>query len=100
MRCVSIKVENADFSACFPGMNKRKIYCIPFNFSSIRIWMLDFFFARIVQTRLFLILAWNLPRKAVGEMIPVRLATSIVVPDSRNGDVKSTAASLSALTYF
>ena len=31
-------------------------------------------------------------------MIPVRLATRIVVPDSRNGDVKSTAASLSAFT--
>ena len=31
-------------------------------------------------------------------MIPVRLATRIVVPDSKNGDVKSTAASLSALT--
>ena len=44
---------------------------------------------------------WNfyLPKKAVGEMIPVRLATKIVVPDSKKGDVKSTAASRSALTF-
>ena len=40
----------------------------------------------------------TLPRKAVGDMIPVRFATSTVVPDSRNGAVKSTAASLSAFT--
>ena len=40
-----------------------------------------------------------LPKNAVGDIIPVRLATKIVVPDSRNGDVKSTAASLSALTF-
>ena len=33
-------------------------------------------------------------------MIPVHLATRIVVPDSRNGDVKSTAASLSAFTLI
>ena len=39
------------------------------------------------------------PRKAVGEMIPVRFATSTVVPDSRKGAVKSTAASLSAFTF-
>ena len=39
-----------------------------------------------------------LPKNAVGEMIPVRFATRIVVPNSRNGDVKSTAASLSAFT--
>ena len=31
-------------------------------------------------------------------MIPVLLATRMVVPDSKNGEVKSTAASLSALT--
>ena len=29
------------------------------------------------------------PRKAVGDMIPVRLATTIVVPVSRNGTLKS-----------
>lgn len=49
-------------------------------------------------TMVFGLCNWYVPRKAVGEMIPVRLATRIVVPDSRNGEVKSTAASLSALT--
>ena len=39
-----------------------------------------------------------LPKNAVGEIIPVRLATKIAVPDSKNGEVKSTAASRSALT--
>ena len=39
-----------------------------------------------------------LPRNAVGEIIPVLFETRIVVPDSRNGAVKSTAASRSALT--
>jgi hypothetical protein len=39
-----------------------------------------------------------IPRKAVGEIIPVLLATRIVDPDSRKGAVKSTAASLSAFT--
>ncbi len=44
--------------------------------------------------------AENIPRKAVGDMMPVLFATRIVVPDSRNGDVKSTAASRSAFTYI
>ena len=35
----------------------------------------------------------------VGEMIPVLRATRMVVPDSRKGDVKSTAASRSELTF-
>ena len=39
-----------------------------------------------------------IPKKAVGEMIPVLFATRMVDPDSRNGAVKSTAASLSAFT--
>ena len=38
----------------------------------------------------------ELPRKAVGDMIPVRLATNMEVPDSRKGTVKSTTASRSA----
>ena len=39
-----------------------------------------------------------LPKNAVGDIIPVRLATKIAVPDSKKGEVKSTAASRSALT--
>ena len=39
------------------------------------------------------------PKKAVGEMIPVLLATKMVDPDSRNGAVKSTAASRSAFIF-
>ncbi len=38
-----------------------------------------------------------IPRKAVGDTMPVLLATMMVVPLSKNGAVKSTAASLSAL---
>ena len=38
-----------------------------------------------------------LPRNAVGEIIPVLLATTIAIPDSRKGVEKSTAASLSEL---
>ena len=41
----------------------------------------------------------HLPKKAVGDIMPVRLATKMVVPDSKKGDVKSTAASLSALIF-
>lgn len=41
----------------------------------------------------------HLPKKAVGEMIPVLFATRMAVPDSRKGAVKSTAASRSALTF-
>jgi hypothetical protein len=41
----------------------------------------------------------KLPRKAVGDMIPVRLATNMEVPDSRNGAVKSTTASRSAFIF-
>ena len=41
----------------------------------------------------------KLPRKAVGDMIPVRLATNIDVPDSKNGAVKSTTASRSAFIF-
>ena len=37
------------------------------------------------------------PRKAVGEMMPVLLATSIAIPVSMNGMVKSAAYSRSAL---
>ena len=36
------------------------------------------------------------PKNAVGEMRPVLLATTMEVPLSRNGTVKSTTASLSA----
>ena len=39
------------------------------------------------------------PKKAVGEMIPVLFDTRIEVPDSRKGAVKSTAASLSAFIF-
>jgi hypothetical protein len=42
---------------------------------------------------------YPLPKKAVGEMIPVLFATRMAVPDSRKGAVKSTAASRSALTF-
>ena len=38
-----------------------------------------------------------LPRKAVGDIIPVLLATTMAMPDSKYGAVKSTAASLSEL---
>lgn len=38
-----------------------------------------------------------LPRKAVGEIIPVLLATIMAIPVSKNGTVKSTTASLSEL---
>lgn len=37
------------------------------------------------------------PRKAVGEMMPVRLATTIAMPVSRKGTVKSSTSSLSEL---
>ena len=40
-----------------------------------------------------------LPKNAVGEIMPVRFATTIDVPDSRNGAVKSTTDSLSALIF-
>ena len=43
-----------------------------------------------------LIYKWILPKNAVGEIIPVLLATTMEVPLSRNGAVKSTTASLSA----
>ena len=39
------------------------------------------------------------PRKAVGDMMPVLLATAIAIPDSRNGAVKSTADSRSELIW-
>ena len=38
----------------------------------------------------------TVPRKAVGDMIPVRLATTIVVPVSRNGTLKSETDQTSA----
>ena len=41
----------------------------------------------------------NLPRNAVGEMMPVLLATTMAMPDSRKGMVKSTSFSLSRLIY-
>ena len=41
----------------------------------------------------------DLPRKAVGEMIPVLFATMIAMPDSRKGTVKSTTDSRSALIF-
>ena len=40
-----------------------------------------------------------IPRNAVGEIIPVLLATTIAIPDSRNGTVKSTSLSLSELIW-
>ena len=39
------------------------------------------------------------PRNAVGDMMPVLLATTIAIPDSRNGAVKSTADSRSELIW-
>ena len=39
------------------------------------------------------------PRKAVGDMMPVLLATAIAIPDSKNGAVKSTADSRSELIW-
>lgn len=39
----------------------------------------------------------NGSRNAVGEMIPVRFATTIATPVSMNGTLKSTTASLSEL---
>ena len=33
-----------------------------------------------------------LPKKALGDIIPVRLATAIAIPVSKNGTVKSTNA--------
>ena len=39
----------------------------------------------------------NVPKKAVGDMIPVLFATTIAMPDSRNGTVKSTSFSRSRL---
>ena len=40
-----------------------------------------------------------LPKKAVGEMMPVLLATTIAMPDSKKGVVKSTTVSRSALIF-
>ena len=39
----------------------------------------------------------DLPRNAVGEMMPVLLATTIAIPVSRNGNEKSIACDLSKL---
>ena len=47
--------------------------------------------------RYLIIMYW--PRKAVGEIIPVLLATTMAMPDSRKGVVKSTTASRSALIF-
>ena len=67
------------------------------NFKVFR--LKDFMVYKILTSRSPQVFETCLPKKAVGEMIPVLLATTIAIPDSRYGAVKSTADSLSELIW-